>query len=92
MKSCAPKKILVVITRSSRLHVPSVIPLRMAAPMFLSARPPPYASALSKKLTPFSNASFIISYQESAVCLSLTSIQLPSESLETSSPEFPRKR
>ncbi|KAE9259750.1 hypothetical protein PF008_g33288 [Phytophthora fragariae] len=60
--------------------------------MFFSARPPPYASALSKKLTPFSKASFITSYQESAVYLSLTSIQLPSESLETSSPEFPRKR
>ncbi|KAE9156381.1 hypothetical protein PF004_g32617 [Phytophthora fragariae] len=33
-----------------------------------------------------------MSYQASAVYLSLTSIQLPSESLETSSPEFPRKR
>ncbi len=48
-----PQKILVDTTRSERFH-----PLRrITRPITLSAFPASYASALSKKLTPASNAS-----------------------------------
>jgi hypothetical protein len=52
-----PNKILVEITKSSLFKALFLI----ALPNTISASPPPYNSALSKKLIPASNAVLIIS-------------------------------